>query len=90
MAQSKPLADLQKCTLLSFFSLGVPVEPSKLEGPSSCLTFLGIEEDTAAFQLCLPRTNVGDLLTEIQQLSSLPKLFAQADHSCKGYMSSKA
>ena len=31
--------------------LGLPVEPSKVEGPS---TFLGIKSDTVARELCLP------------------------------------
>ena len=36
-----------KCSLVHIWSdLGVPMELSKLEGPSSCLTFLGIEIDT--------------------------------------------
>ena len=38
----------------TFASLGVPLEPSKLEGPASCLTFLGIELDTVTLQLKLP------------------------------------
>ena len=32
---------LEKCEVL-----GVPIAPQKLVGPSSCLTFLGIEIDT--------------------------------------------
>ena len=35
--------------------LGLPVEPSKVEGPSSTLTFLGIEIDSAKRELRLPR-----------------------------------
>ena len=43
-------------TLISTFtSLGVPLEPSKLEGPVNCLTFLGIEMDTVTLQLRLPK-----------------------------------
>ena len=38
-----------------FSELGVPIEHSKLEGPSWSLTFLGIEVDTVSFQLRLPR-----------------------------------
>ena len=33
----------EMCRLFS--SLGLPLEPNKLEGPSSCLTFLRIEVD---------------------------------------------
>ncbi|XP_011409281.1 PREDICTED: uncharacterized protein LOC105316169, partial [Amphimedon queenslandica] len=35
--------------------LGLPVEPSKVEGPSTTLTFLGIEIDTVSRELRLPR-----------------------------------
>ena len=35
--------------------LGLPVEPSKVEGPSSTLTFLGIEIDSAKRELRLPQ-----------------------------------
>jgi len=46
----------QKVTIISTFErLGVPLEISKLEGPTRCLTFLGIEIDTASMQLRLPR-----------------------------------
>ena len=49
-------------TLVSTFaSLGVPLEPSKLEGPANCLTFLGIELDTATLQLRLPNDKLQHL-----------------------------
>lgn len=42
-------AHLQKITIASTFeSLGVSYEYSKLECPSSCLTFLGIEVDVVS------------------------------------------
>ena len=34
--------------------LGVPLAMEKLEGPTHCITFLGIEIDTQAGTLCLP------------------------------------
>ena len=44
----------QKDILVSACSqLGIPLEMSKLEGSATCLTFLGIEVDTVACQLCL-------------------------------------
>ena len=68
VAQSQPSAELQKRSLLSLFdSLGVPVEPSKLEGPSPCLTFLGIEVDAEAFQLRLPRAKLTELLVYLRR-----------------------
>ena len=34
--------------------LGVPVAPSKTEGPSTVLVFLGIQLDTLSLTMCLP------------------------------------
>ena len=49
-------------TLLSSFShLGVLVATQKLEGPTTCLTFLGIEIDTMALQLHLPQVKLVEL-----------------------------
>ena len=63
VARSEASADLQKRTLLSQFDhLGIPIEPSKLEGPVTCLTFLGIEVDAALFQLHLPRAKLSELI----------------------------
>ena len=40
-------ANSQKQLLIDTFkALGVPLETSKLEGPATCLTFLGIEFDS--------------------------------------------
>ena len=56
VAKEKDEADYQKSQLVASFSeLGVPIEPSKLEGPSQCLSFLGIEVDTVTLQLYLPQ-----------------------------------
>ena len=56
VAKSLDKAKRNMQTLISTFtSLGVPLEPSKLEGPANCLTCLGIEMDTATLQLRLPR-----------------------------------
>ena len=45
--------------------LGVPLELSKLEGPSTCLTFLGIEIDTVTMQARLPREKLSSLKQEL-------------------------
>ena len=61
-------AHFQKDTFTSTFdSLGVPLEYSKLEGPSTCLTFLGIEVDTEALQLRLPRDKLSRLKSELSR-----------------------
>ena len=49
VAKDREQADYQKAQLISTFTeLGVPLEPSKLEGPSQCLSFLGIEVDSTS------------------------------------------
>lgn len=59
-------ASHQRQTIVSVFhGLGVPLEPTKLEGPSSCLTFLGIEVDTDSLQLRLPRAKLDRLVAEL-------------------------
>ena len=45
--------------------LGVPLEPSKLEGPSTCLSFLGIEVDTESLLLRLPSDKLNKLRSEL-------------------------
>lgn len=46
--------------------LGVPLEPSKLEGLAQCLVFLGIKVDTVALQLCLPQAKIQQLCEKLQ------------------------
>ena len=61
-------ARLQKSTLLNVFArLGIPVELSKLEGPSTCLSFLGIEVDTGCLQLRLPSCKPADLIETLER-----------------------
>ena len=45
--------------------LGVPLSWDKVEGPSTCLTFLGIEIDTIAWKLRLPPDKLHDLNTQL-------------------------
>ena len=47
-----------------FQDLGLPVAPSKLEGPATCLCFLGIETDTESLEIRLP----ADKLQRLQSL----------------------
>ena len=47
--------------------LGVPVAPEKTEGPSSTITFLGIEIDTVLGQLRLPQEKLHNLQSTIGQ-----------------------
>ena len=65
--KEKDEADYQQSQLVASFSeLAVPIEPSKLEGPSQYLSFLGIEVDTVIMQLCLPQEKVMKLHEKLQ------------------------
>ena len=46
--------------------LGVPIAEQKLQGPTTSLSFLGIEVDTMAMELRLPQEKVGQLKVMIQ------------------------
>ena len=64
-------ADAQKQLLIDTFkTLGVPLETSKLEGPATCLTFLGIEFDTVNLQIRLPPQKLSNLKSELTQAVS--------------------
>ena len=45
-----------------FHKLGVPIAPDKLEGPTTCITCLGIEMDSVAQVICLPPPKFQELL----------------------------
>jgi hypothetical protein len=47
--------------------LGIPLAMEKLEGPSQCMTFLGIEIDTASGQLRLPAEKLSRLKARLAQ-----------------------
>ena len=70
----------------TFTSLGVPLEPSKLEGPANCLTFLGIEMNTATLQLRLPRDKLQRLkeaLAIAESKRNLQSLTGLLQHAVK-------
>ncbi len=58
-------ADLET-TLSACAELGVPIASSKTEGPSTCLTILGIEVDTRLMELRLPQDKILLLTTELE------------------------
>ena len=62
-------ATAQKNILIKVWEkLGVPMEHSKLEGPSQSLKFLGIEVDTVNLQLRLPEDKLSQLKRELAAL----------------------
>ena len=71
--------------------LGVPLAAGKLEGPSSCLTFLGIEMDTVCGVLRLPPEKLARLKEEARSWASkrpcrrrqLESLIGLLHHACQ-------
>ena len=45
----------------SFCQLGLQIAEEKLEGPSTCLTFLGFEVDSQSLEIRLPATKLSEL-----------------------------
>jgi len=60
------VADSRQKTISTRARLGVPLELSKLEGSSTCLTFLGIEVYTVAMQIRL-RSKLENLKEELSK-----------------------
>ena len=70
--------------------LGVPVNPSKTEGPCTKLVFLGIELDTISLTMCLPHGKLERLQREIRAWGGkkcctkrgLLSIIGQLQHAC--------
>ncbi|KAL5469194.1 hypothetical protein EMCRGX_G030413 [Ephydatia muelleri] len=71
--------------------LGVPLALDKCEGPSTCLTFLGIELDTKTRTLRLPRDKLARILDTLEtwqekkvcRRKELESLVGLLHHACK-------
>ena len=59
-------AEGMRLTLETFSQLGLLIAENKLESPSMCLTFLGLELDSVALEMRLPR----DKLADVQRTTS--------------------
>ena len=66
--------NLDTC-IRSFADWGIPLHPDKFEGPSTCLTVLGIELDSIKLQARLPQD-------KFQRISSLLEVWSQKRY-CK-------
>ena len=73
------LAAAEKCPYSTFERLGLPLEPNKLEGPTTYLIFLRIEVDTLNLQLRLPAVKL-DHLQEILKEEGGHKTGASEPH----------
>ena len=77
---------LDKCE-----ALGVPIAPEKLVGPSSCLTFLGIEIDTDEGVMRLPAEKLARIQSQVCSWSQrqvcrrrqLESLIGLLQHACR-------
>ena len=77
---------LDKCE-----ALGVPIAPEKLVGPSSCLTFLGIEIDTDEGVMRLPAEKLARIQSQVRSWSQrrvcrrrqLESLIGLLQHACR-------
>ena len=69
-----PLCGKQLTTFLEVCQhLGVPVAHDKVEGPSTTMTFLGLEIDTIHQQLRLPLDKLAELKSELNQWAERKK-----------------
>jgi len=74
-----------------FSKLGVPLHPDKIEGPSTCLTILGIELDSLTLQARLPRDKLDRITAMLEVWSQkcwcrrkdLESLIGHLQHACK-------
>lgn len=82
--------NLDTCVRL-FKDWGIPLHPDKLEGPSTCLTVLGIELDSLALQARLPQDKFERIVALLDTWSSkqhctrkeLESLIGNLQHACK-------
>ena len=67
--------------------LGVRLAMEKLEGPATCLTFLGIEVDTMEGVLCLPQDKLSRMREALAKWeckkSELESLVGTLQHACR-------
>ena len=86
--------------LASFAKLGVPVAQEKVEGPVTCLKFLGLEVDTVAMQVRIPQEKLDDLRKTIAwvisladrkiTLKELQSLIGKLNFACKAILPGRA
>ena len=53
--------------------VAIPLAPNKLEGPTTCLVFLGILIDTNSMETSLPDDKLHELISELQSWSTRNK-----------------
>ena len=77
-----------KNTIVTLFTnLGIPLSWNKIEGPSTSLTFLGIQLDTLRWQLCLPKDKLSNLLSLLMEWLTKKKCAKRQLLSLIGHLS---
>ena len=71
--EARTCDDNKRLILEVCHELGVKVSPEKVEGPSSCLTVLGIEVDTMSWEMRLPREKCQEYLDRLEEWSTRPQ-----------------
>ena len=87
-------------SLSTFDSLGVPTAPEKIEGPTTCIKFLGLEVDTVAMEVRLPEDKLSDLKACVQDtilkkgkkitLRELQSLIGKLNFACRAVAPGRA
>ena len=88
---SSQCADSLRTLTLTCQELGVPLATEKCEGPTSCLTFLGIELDTIAWSMRLPADKLSRIKATLFEWGDkkvccrreLESLVGLLHHACK-------
>lgn len=92
-------AQLLSAILEVFSCLGVPVAPEKVEGPSTCLKFLGLVVDTIAMEVRIPDDKVTSLRQQIRSwlegrkkvtLKELQSLIGKLNFACRAVVPGRA
>ena len=67
---NSPVCQINVNTCVKLFSeWGIPLHPHKLEGPSTCLTILGIKRDSMTLQVHLPQNKFDRIATLLESWS---------------------
>ena len=85
-----PLRDECSKLMLSFLDLaseiGLPIALDKTEGPSTCITYLGLVLDSEKMEIRIPLSKIKEIQAEIDQCLMLKKITLQKLQSITGML----
>ncbi|XP_070190042.1 uncharacterized protein [Littorina saxatilis] len=73
-ASSEQAQAMLDSMLSTFCDLGVPIAADKVEGPTTCLKFLGLIVDTVALQVRIPQDKLMELKRQVSEFLCKPKV----------------